>query len=80
MAREINIYTDGWKATGKNIGVPQYDITTTINWIDSYGIAHTRTETLRFPNFLQTVSANDLKDWMTEMMLREARQRLAVDA
>lgn len=44
------------------------------------GAAHTRTETLKFPNFLQTVGAADLKEWLTELMLREARQRMGVDA
>lgn len=76
MTQEINLYTNNWKATGKNISVPQYSVDVTLNWIDNEGIAHTRSETLKFPNFLQNVGAADLKEWLTELMLREARERL----
>jgi len=76
MAREINLFTSNWKATGKNISVPQYSVDVTINWTADDGGSHTASETLRFPNFLQNVGAADLKEWLTELMTREARQRL----
>ena len=76
MARELNLFTSNWKATGKNISVPQYSVDVTLNWIDDSGGSHTASETLRFPNFLQNVGAADLKEWLTELMTREARQRL----
>lgn len=76
MAREVNVYTNNWKATGVNVNVPQYSVAVTINWTDDAGVAHTRSETLKFPNFLQNVGAADLKEWLTELMIREARQRL----
>jgi hypothetical protein len=76
MAREINLFTSNWKATGKNISVPQYSVDVTLNWIDDEGVSHTRSETLKFPNFLANVGAADLKEWLTELLVREARQRL----
>jgi hypothetical protein len=76
MAREINLFTSNWKATGKNISVPQYSVDVTLNWIDDEGVSHTRSETLKFPNFLANVGAADLKEWLTELMIREAQQRL----
>lgn len=76
MAREVNLFTSNWQATGKNISVPQYSVNVTLNWIDSEGLPHTRSETLKFPNFLQNVGAADLKEWLTELMIREAQQRL----
>lgn len=79
MAREVNLYTSNWKATGKNINVPQYSVDVTINWIDNDGVAHTRNETLLFPNFLQNVGAADLKEWLTDLMIREAMERLGVN-
>lgn len=75
MAKDINIYTSNWKATGTNVNVPQYSVNVTLNWTDNAGIAHTRSETLKFPNFLQNVGAADLKEWLTELMLREAKER-----
>lgn len=76
MAREVNLYTNGWAATGKNINVPQYSVNVQLDWIDNEGVSHTRSETLKFPNFLANVGAADLKEWLTELMIREAQQRL----
>lgn len=75
----VNIYTTNWRATGKNISVPQYSVNVTIMWTDKLGVQKERSETLLFPNFLQTVGAADLKEWLTDLMIREARQRLEID-
>ncbi len=80
MAREVNVYTSNWKKTGKNISVPQYSVDVTVNWVDNQGESHTRSETLKFPNFLSNVGAADLKEWLTELMIREARERLGMDS
>lgn len=76
MAREVNLYVNNWKATGNNIRVPQYSVDVTINWMCDDGTTGTATETLLFPNFLQRVGAADMKEWLTELMIHEARQRL----
>lgn len=76
MAREVNLFTSNWQATGKNISVPQYSVAVQLDWIDNAGVSHTRSETLKFPNFLANVGAADLKEWLTELMIREAQQRL----
>jgi len=78
MAREVNLFVNNWKKTGVNVSVPQYSVSVTINWIDNEGESHSRSETLKFPNFLTNVGADDLKEWLTELMIREARQRLVV--
>jgi hypothetical protein len=74
-----NLYTGNWRATGKTISVPQYSVSVTIQWTDKLGVQKERSETLLFPNFLQSVGAADLKEWLTELMIREARQRLEID-
>lgn len=79
MATNINVWTNNWKATGVNISVPQYSVDVTLQWTDSDGVQHTRSETLKFPNFLQNVGAADLKEWLIELMLREAHQRLEIN-
>ena len=76
MAHEINLYVNNWRATGKNISVPQYSVNVQIDWIDNEGLPHTASETLLFPNFLSRVGAADLKEWLTDLMLREAARRL----
>ena len=76
MAREVNLYTNNWTATGKNISVPQYSVDVTFNFTRDDGTTGTRSKTLKFPNFLANVGADDLKEWLTELMTREAMQRL----
>ena len=78
MAREVNLFVNNWQATGKNISVPQYTVDVTINWTRNDGTTGTRTETLKFPNFLAKVGAADLKEWLTDLMIQEARQRLVI--
>ena len=76
MSREVNIYTSNWKATGKNVSVPQYSIDVRFEATKDDGTKVDRTETLKFPNFLQNVGEEDLKEWLTDLVLHEARQRL----
>ena len=80
MAREVNVFTSNWKKTGVNVSVPQYSVDVAINWTANDGTQNTRSEILKFPNFLTNVGADDLKEWLTELMIREARERLGVDA
>lgn len=79
MAREANLFVNNWQATGKNISVPQYTVDVTINWVDNKGVSRTASETLKFPNFLSNVGVADLKEWLTDLMIREARERLGID-
>ena len=79
MAREVNLFVNNWKKTGVKVSVPQYSVSVTINWTDNEGESHSRSETLKFPNFLTNVGADDLKEWLSELMIREARQRLGVN-
>jgi hypothetical protein len=79
MARSVNVWTSNWGATGNTVPVPQYKVDVTLQWTTNDGEVKERSETIRFPNFLQNVGAKDLKRWLTELMLREARQRLGVD-
>ena len=79
MAKEVNVWTSNWRATGNNVQVPQYAVDITLQWITDTGEKKERSETIRFPNVLQNVKAADLKEWLTELMLREARQRLGID-
>ena len=74
-----NLYTGNWRATGKTISVPQYSVDVTINWTDKDGVEQTRSETLLFPNMLSKVGNDDLKEWLTDLMISEARQRLEID-
>lgn len=75
----VNIFTSNWKTTGKNISVPQYSVDVTIQWVDKLGVQQERIETLLFPNALTRLGATNLKEWLLELLIREARERLEVD-
>ena len=80
MARNVNVFTSGWRTTGVNRTVAQRALDIRIDWIDNAGAARTRTETVNFPDCLATFSADELKDIGQDIILREIRKRAGVDS
>lgn len=80
MAREVNLFTSGWKATGTNVSVPQYELVVRFEWTAHDGTKHTGTRTIRFPNVLSQLPADYVKEKMTQMLIDYARNDLGVDA
>ena len=52
MARNVNIWTSNWQATGQQVQVNQYTLTVRVTWFDAEGIEHDREEEVLFPNCL----------------------------
>jgi len=80
VAREVNIYTSGWKATGAKVAVPQYEQRIRVAWVDDNGGKHTAEETLLFPDVMTALDAVDVREVVEGIMLRELRARQKVDA
>lgn len=79
MARNVNVFTSTWQATGSNVQVPQYTLTVRFQWIDNSGASHEGTRTVLFPNVLSQLPAKYVADAMQQMLMDYARQVLAVD-
>ena len=80
MARNVNVWTSGWQATGQSINVPQYELTIRVQWIDNAGEAHEREEAILFPNCLAgEFTLREQKEMAEEIMLRAIRKRFGVD-
>lgn len=80
MAKEVNVYFEGWHATGNNVSIPQYEVDITLEWTRNDGSKGTRTETAKFPNVLGQLTLSELREWMENIVIAEMRQRLEVDA
>ena len=74
--REVNIYTSGWRATGNEVFVPQYEMTVRADWRTSDGEPHTATRTIQFPNLLQDIGAEKLKDTIWDLILMYALEKI----
>lgn len=80
MARNINIWTSDWAATGVDVPFPQYSLQIRVTWIDDGGGEHDRTEDVLFPNCLAgEFTQAERKEIAEEIMLRAVRKRLGVD-
>jgi len=78
-AREVNVYTSGWKATGTNVSVAQYEMIVRFPWVDRDGVSHEGTRTVKFPNVLAQMPAEYVAERMKDMLLDYGRSVLGVD-
>ena len=82
MAREVNIYTSKPKVTltADKVSVSDIAMTITVNMVLDNGQKYSMTEDCTWKALMARATQADLQEWLTELMLREARQRLRVDA
>lgn len=80
MAREVNVWQSGWRATGTNVSVPQYEHKIRIQWTDDAGVSHEAERTVRFPNVLSGIPARRLRECIEAILYREARILAGIDA
>jgi hypothetical protein len=77
--RNVNVQIGNWQATGQNVPFPQYTADVALNWIGEDGQRHEHGGTYTFPNVLQNVPQRRLREYMEQIIMREARLALAVD-
>ena len=79
MARSVNVWTSGWRATGTNVPVPQYEMTIRLEWVTDAGESREAQRTVRFPNVLAGIPARRLKAYVEDMLMAEARILAGID-
>jgi len=79
VAREVNTWQSGWRATGTNVSVPQYEHVIRIQWVDDDGVSHDATRTVRFPNVLSGIPVRRLREYIEDILYREARILAGID-
>ena len=79
MARSVNVWTSGWRATGATVSVPQYEQTIRIEWVTDAGESRQAQRTVRFPNVLANIPARRLKAYVEDMLMAEARILAGID-
>ena len=75
----VNLYLSNWHWTGSNVQVPQAQVDVEIHWTDADGQGHQWSGTATFPNDLQDVPVEWLKEVLEDLMIRAARKKLGVD-
>lgn len=79
MARNVNLFVSKIVSTGSTVAVDQYEVELTVQWIDTDGQSHERTATVKFPNILSQVSNEWLKEHLTELLIKAAREVWGID-
>lgn len=72
MTREVNVYTGRWTNTGATAPVPRYTFSARFEWVDDAGAAHSDDRVYTFPNVLSGIPARRLREYMEEIIVREA--------
>jgi len=79
VAREVNVFHSGWRATGTSVSVPQYESTYRLVWVDDAGVRHEASRLVRFPNVLSGIPARRLREYVDTILLNEARILAGID-
>jgi hypothetical protein len=77
--RNVNVTVENWEATGQNVPFPQYTVDVGLDWLDSAGERQERSQTITFPNVLQTVPLARLRRYMERIIMAELRIALGID-
>jgi hypothetical protein len=80
MARNVNVWFEGWNWTGSNVQTPQAELHMRIEWIDGAGERQSTEEDVLFPNILGDVPQAWVKEELQDLMLRALRKKAGVDA
>lgn len=79
MARNVNIQTSGWRATGVNVPVPQYEMQIQVEYTDNTGAPQTKSGLVRFPNILSQIPPAYLAEEMKDLIIKYFRKREVID-
>lgn len=79
MARNVNIMTSGWRATGVNVPVPQFELRVSVEYTDDAGVKQTKTGTVLFPNILSQIPVPYLAEEMKDLIVKYFRKREVID-
>lgn len=71
--------TSGWRATGVNVPVPQFEMRVQVEYTDNAGQVQTRIGTVLFPNILNQIPAAYLAEEMKDLIVKYFRKREAID-
>jgi hypothetical protein len=78
MATNVNVTLSNFR-TGTNVSFQRRLVDVSVSYIDVFGESQTKTGTITFPDILQSLSAEDLKELALDVMLRAYRKTQGVD-
>lgn len=77
--RNVNVWITNWTNTGATTPVPRWTVDVVIEWTKEDGTPGSHSGTYTFPNILGGVPLKRIRQYMEEIILREARIQLAID-
>lgn len=77
--KNVNLFLTNWQWTGSDVPCPQATVDLELHWTDENGDAQTWSGTATFPNDLQLVPVEWVKEEVEDLLVRAARKRLGID-
>jgi len=65
----INIFTSKWNKTGKNVSVPQYELSVRVNYTGADSLSKNIERVALFPDCLLDLPLEYVKDRITDMLV-----------
>jgi len=78
MARNVNVTLLNFR-TGTNVTIARRLVDVTVSYIDADNQPQTKSGTVTFPDILNQLSADDLKEFALDIMLRAYRRSQGID-
>jgi len=78
MARNVNVMYSNWR-TGTNVSFQRRLVDVSISYLNDAGEPQTKSGTITFPDILQSLGADDLKEIAIDVMLRVWRKTQGID-
>lgn len=77
--RNVNLYLNNWQWTGQDVPCPQATVDLELHWTGDDGQPHEWSDVAAFPNDLQLVPVEWVKQEIEDLLIRAARKRLGID-
>jgi hypothetical protein len=75
----VNLFIENWQWTGADVPCPQATVDLDLQWTDENGDAQQWSGVATFPNDLQLVPVEWVKNELEDLLIRVARHQLGID-
>lgn len=76
----VNIFTSKWKATGRKVSVPQFELGVRVNFTNADKVSRDVDRTVLFPDCLLDLPADYVKERITDMLVDYAAIKVGAKA
>ena len=77
--RNVSVWPTNWTNIGQTRRVDRWSVDIIVQWTNEAGVPQEHSGTYYFPDELATIPLSRLREYMQEIILKEARIQLGID-